>query len=202
MKALMTLVLALTLVVYPLLVYWGLGHFQPRILALALFVLVACRLVWLKGATRQNLLQLLPLAAAVSLTCLLVVISNSARILLINPCLISAVFLGCFGYTLFHPPSMVERFARLQKPQLPPAAIAYCRKVTIAWCLFFIFNGGISLWTALQHQVGDPLQIWTLYNGLISYLIMGLLGGTEYLIRRSKMAAFDRELATLSESVQ
>ncbi len=76
---------------------------------------------------------------------------------------------------------MIERFARLMEPEFPPEAVIYCRKVTMIWCGFFVVNGSIALVTAL---LGD-IKIWTLYNGFISYLLMGLLFGIEYLVRRA-----------------
>ena len=55
----------------------------------------------------------------------------------------------------------------------------YCRKVCIAWCLFFILNAGISAFTALK--CSDA--VWSLYNGGISYALMGLMFAVEYIIR-------------------
>jgi uncharacterized membrane protein len=63
---------------------------------------------------------------------------------------------------------------------LPPEAIVYTRKVNIVWCVFFALNGIIALLTA----VWASLEIWMLYNGFISYLLMGILFSGEYLIRQ------------------
>ena len=75
---------------------------------------------------------------------------------------------------------IIERLARLQEPDLPPEGVRYTRKVTWAWCGFFIVNGGIAAWTALYAD----LAAWTLYNGCISYLLMGLMFAVEWLCRR------------------
>ncbi|WP_227977792.1 hypothetical protein [Arenimonas daejeonensis] len=74
---------------------------------------------------------------------------------------------------------MIERLARLQHPDLPPAAIAYVAKVTRAWCLFFAVNGGIALWTALAASDAT----WALYNGLVAYLLIGAMFLGERLLR-------------------
>ena len=76
---------------------------------------------------------------------------------------------------------MIERVARLREPALPTAAVSYTRKVTIAWCVFFLLNGAIALYTALWAS----LEAWTLYNGFIAYLLIGLMFGVEWLIRRN-----------------
>jgi uncharacterized membrane protein len=96
------------------------------------------------------------------------------------PVLINVFMLILFGYSLIAPPTAIERIARLKEPNLPPIAVTYTRRVTQIWCGFFVINACISLSTALW---ASP-AIWSLYNGLISYLLMGLLFGSEYLFRQ------------------
>jgi uncharacterized membrane protein len=98
------------------------------------------------------------------------------------PTVVSAVFLFSFGRTLWFPPPFVERLARLQKPQLSAAEVAYCRHVTQMWCCFFILNGGIALALALK----GSLKAWTLYAGLVSYLLIGAVFSAEYLYRQRR----------------
>ncbi|MDR2631405.1 MAG: AMP-binding protein [Spirochaetaceae bacterium] len=57
---------------------------------------------------------------------------------------------------------------------------AYCRKVTRVWCLFFIINGGIAAFTVFF--ASDTL--WSLYNGGISYIFIGILFGGELMVRK------------------
>lgn len=101
------------------------------------------------------------------------------------PVLMSAAMLTAFGSTLVQPPSMIERFARLSEPNLPPSGVRYTRTVTWVWMAFFVLNGSIALWTALVPGWGT----WTLYNGFISYVLMGLLFGGEYIIRQRVRAS-------------
>jgi acyl-CoA synthetase (AMP-forming)/AMP-acid ligase II len=56
----------------------------------------------------------------------------------------------------------------------------YCRKVTIIWIGFFIFNGNLSIWTIFS---GSDI-IWSVYNGGISYLLMGILFVVEFMVRK------------------
>ncbi len=44
------------------------------------------------------------------------------------PVAVNLGLLAVFGYSLFHPPTVVERLARLREPELPPPAIAYTRR--------------------------------------------------------------------------
>ena len=87
---------------------------------------------------------------------------------------------GLFAMSLWRGPSVVERLARLREPDFPPAAVVYTRRVTQVWCGFFVVNGLIAVATALWASTA----VWTLYNGLLSYVAMGVLMGAEWLVRR------------------
>jgi uncharacterized membrane protein len=98
--------------------------------------------------------------------------------------MVSAVLLGVFGASLWRGPTIVERIARLHEPQLPAAAVAYTRKVTIAWCAFFLANGALSAATALWASE----QLWVLYNGLLAYVLIGAFFAIEWLLRQRMRA--------------
>ncbi len=127
------------------------------------------------GQARRWWLAVTPL-----LLLLLAVWSDAWLPLRLYPVLVNTVLLGVFAYSLFFPPSMIERFARVSEPNLPAQAIGYTRRVTQIWCVFFAINGAIALMTALWSSPA----IWALYNGLIAYLLMGLLLAGEYIFRR------------------
>lgn len=167
-------VFALLTLSYPLAI-WLLGdQVSPRWLALSLVLLGALRL----AATKQRAWVLLGLVA-LGLAAITGVL-NVGWPLKWYPVFVNASMLVLFGVTLFRGPSMVERLARMREKELPPHAVIYTRRVTIAWCVFFVVNGTIA---ALTATIGTEKQ-WGLYNGLISYLLMGVFGGTELLIRR------------------
>ncbi len=178
---LLGLALGLMLLVYPLLVFYGLAHFGPRLLAAVLLLLSLSKLAlnrWLKLPLGNSgwLLLAASLATAVTL------VSGSALGLKSYPVLVNLVLLGVFGFSLWRPPSVIERFARLQyqlkKQQLPAHVPAYTRRVTWVWCSFFAANACVALVTAFASD-----RVWALYNGLIAYLLMALLMGGEYLVR-------------------
>jgi uncharacterized membrane protein len=164
----------LATLLYPLVIYFGLGRFEPRWLALLLLAIVSARAaisrdpVWLVAAAGALILVTVSLLA------------NEVLPLKLYPVLVNAVMLGVFGISLRHPPSAIERIARLHEKNFPDVAIAYTRKVTIVWCGFFIVNGGIALATALW--ASD--QVWAAYNGLIAYVLMGVLFAGEWLVRQ------------------
>lgn len=175
------------LLLYPLAVYWGLTHAGQTPLLLGLLLIFSLRLLpgLLKGRARlgplPEWLWLGRLLACIGLGLTLLSALFSARHwLLYYPLAVSLALLCLFGWSLTRPMSLVERLARLQDPALPPAAIGYTRRVTQVWCGFFVINGALAAFT-IWH--GD-LALWSLYNGLISYVLMGGLMGAEYLVRR------------------
>jgi uncharacterized membrane protein len=58
--------------------------------------------------------------------------------------------------------------------------VRYTYKVTIIWIGFFALNGAIALWSVLQ----PGWTAWTLYNGFISYVAVGVLFAGEYVVRK------------------
>jgi uncharacterized membrane protein len=90
------------------------------------------------------------------------------------------IFFSMFLHSWYYPPALITQIAqRFSSKALSPAAIRYTRTVTLVWCGFFLVNGAISLWTAYYAS----LAIWTLYNGFISYMLIGGLFVAEYLVR-------------------
>lgn len=171
--SLRTALIGLATVLYPLAIYFSLGSIEPRWIALILLSMAALRAL----ASPEKFWRYA--AAAALLLALLSMYLNHATPLKLYPVIVSITLLSVFAISLWYPPSVIERLARLEDPNLPYEAIAYTRKVTVVWCLFFLINGGIAFFTALY--ASD--KVWALYNGLISYCLMGLLFAGEWLIR-------------------
>jgi uncharacterized membrane protein len=167
--------------IYPLTIYFGLQVLEPRYVAMVLAAGLLLR--WrrdarrfLAGLTAVHFGTIAALAGLAALTML----TNSELLLRLYPAAMNLGFLLLFGLSLGSPPSMIERFARLREPLLPPEGVRYARAVTVVWCGFFAVNGAIALWTAIYAS----RETWELYNGLVAYLLMGALFAVEWLVRR------------------
>ncbi|WP_261389759.1 hypothetical protein [Halomonas denitrificans] len=150
---------------------WGLsGILGPWPLLLTGCALVAWRLPQARG-----------LAAIAALTLLALGLTVDAELGVRGyPVAVNTVLLATFALSLWRGMPVVERLARLQEPNLPPAGVRYTRVVTQVWCLFFVVNGTIAAWTAAYAD----LDVWTLYNGVISYVLIALMFAGEWLCRR------------------
>ncbi len=163
-----------------MLAYFGLQYTSPSIVAGLLMVLLIVRFVLSKPkAPQANHVKFLFLAVIILLSFSL--FTGSEFGIRFYPVAVSLIFFCVFAYSIVFPPTVIERLARLTKSSFSPAGVQYTRKVTYAWCIFFILNGAISFYTCLF----SDMETWTLYNGLISYILMGILGASEWLIRQT-----------------
>jgi len=160
---------------YPFAVYLGLEHLSPRLFALLLGALWLARMFSGKQTPLSR-----TLTTAALLFCLLLGLAGEPALLRWYPVLISLALLGLFAGSLCSGMPIIERLARLSEPELPPAAVRYTRQVTWVWVGYFIVNAAIASGLALW----APLSWWTLYTGLIAYLLMGLLFTGEWLVRQ------------------
>jgi uncharacterized membrane protein len=177
-------IISLLLLIYPIGVYFGLQYLEPRAMGLLLLLLLTARFALARRHLKSdNFKSLLPITVVSGSLCLLILVFNQTSMVLLNPALVNLVLLLSFGYTLYSPPSMIERLARLSGADISGPAVAYTRNVTLIWCGFFLLNGTVALYTCFF----SSLETWTLYNGLISYLLMGLLFLIEYCVRQQKI---------------
>jgi uncharacterized membrane protein len=168
---------------FPALVYFGRERISPQTMALVLIFLVVLRRTLAFGIrTNFWLIAGALCLAAVTLR------SNQILPLKLYPVLVNGCLLTVFGMSLWYPPPVAERIARLGWPDLPEALVTYTRKVTQAWCVFFGANASIALWTALQHSDA----VWFYYNGIIAYCLAGCMFGAEWLCRRRILREYGR----------
>ena len=120
---------------YPAAVYFGIEYLEPKYFALILLSLFGLRyLITVKTATTNVALAMF---VVVTIFAGWAFVSNSEPLLLFYPVIVNVVLLAAFAWSLAFPPSVIERLARITDPNLPPGAVAYTRRVTVAWCFFF-----------------------------------------------------------------
>lgn len=179
-KILLTLCIVLG-VCYPFVIYAGIKlelikYVLPLVAAVFLLRLVL-------SGRQQSEFKVLTCCSLITaaILCIGSAVFNNLRLVLYYPVFVNALFFAIFFLSLYKGDAVITRFAKLtqKEGQLPDFAISYTRKVTVVWSLFFIFNGLIALYTALSNDI----DVWTLYNGLISYILIGCLMAIEFVIR-------------------
>lgn len=167
-------IVAVGLILYPFLVGYSLAKGQYIWVSFLLIIFGLIRLL-----SKGNSL-LWPLTGFAILCGGLSLLLKDHAWLKLYPVFMSVGALIIFATTLLKPPSMIERFARIAEPNLPTEGVIWTNKVTKIWCGFFVVNAVIALITVLFTST----KIWVLYNGFISYLLMGILLLGEYLLRK------------------
>lgn len=183
------IVFAALSVLYPVLVYCGLTYWglSPRRLSILLLALAFYQFLNFTrskqndGSKAKNgaLVVLMLLCGSVAF------FADNLLFLKFYPVLVNLSLLLFFGVTLWKKPSFVFRMANLGDKTIKDSPSRnyvekYCDKVTLGWCIFFIFNASVAAATVF---VGSD-RLWSLYNGLISYILIGLFFAVEFVVRK------------------
>jgi uncharacterized membrane protein len=175
---------AVSLVSYPLLVYFALEYVDAKYLGVALLVVLILRYRSKAQDVAAGFERAGPLLLGVAAAFAVAVWWRNDEVLLrLYPALFNLCLLSLFAYTLHRPPTMIARFARLQQASLSPSAIRYTTRLTWIWCIFFVLNAFAAAYTALY--MSRPA--WAIYNGFIAYLLIGALWAGEWLFRRYRV---------------
>ena len=174
------LLTGILLLAWPFIIWFGLAHnsLQGLLPLMALMLFLRFRQTRRRAGALSVVTQIVAVAGMT--LCIASYLLKTHQLLLFYPVVVNSVMLAVFGGSLWSRMPIIERLARLREPDLPERAVRYTRRVTQIWCAFFIINGGIALFTALY---GD-LSLWTAWNGMISYLLMGTLMAGEWLGRQ------------------
>ncbi len=171
-------------ILYPFAMY-GIVKYYPDyiwLIAIAILLLLAWRFMLHRVLVNSMFWQLVIVG---SFCCALYLYGGCKTFIKAYPIIVSLNFLWGFAVTLFpHQVPIIEKFAslRVAKEKQTERFKSYCRKVTIAWCCFFVVN--ITL-TLLASYIS--LELWTIYTGILSYVLIGLMFTGEYCIRRLVM---------------
>jgi len=180
MRQLLTALSAIVLLAYPFAVYYGIDKFGLSIMGILLAVLFVLRIFTASKTKLKEFKQLAIISGLIGITLIVLgILFRSKGWLLFYPVAVNACMLLVFAGSLKQPQTIIERLARLQEPDLPESGVEYTRKVTQVWCLFFLLNGSVALYTCFL-----SLEAWTLYNGLISYILIGALFAIEWIVRQ------------------
>ncbi|MBE3730687.1 DNA gyrase subunit B [Vibrio parahaemolyticus] len=180
MRQLLTGLSAIVLFAYPFAVYFGIDKFGLNLIGGLLIAALLLRLfVANKTPLKEFKFLVLTTGAVGILLVTLGMVFKQHGWLKFYPVVVNVCMLCVFAFSLKQPQSIIERLARLQEPELPPSGVAYTRKVTMVGAFFFVLNAAFALYTCFL-----PVKIWTLYNGLISYLLAGSLFAGEWIVRQ------------------
>lgn len=182
LRSLTTLIIAIAILLYPFVIFFGIQFLSVQGLSLIILCLFGLRAIF----SHKNNHSIMPKYALFTLSGIGIAISLlgmlSLNIIFIKlyPVAMNLAFLSIFIASLFAKENIIYQFAKKTSRQpLPHFVSTYTRKVTIAWCVFFMLNVLVSCYSALF----SSLHIWTIYNGLISYILIGAFFICEFVVR-------------------
>lgn len=83
-----------------------------------------------------------------------------------------------FFSSLFQERTVIQKIALASDPNSNENVMKYTRNLTYIWAVFTFLNFLVSVSTVFMSE-----RIWALYNGLISYILVGLIFIIEYIVR-------------------
>ncbi len=188
MQVVLKVISALFIVASPWVLYWTLSQGDVTIAAITLIAWVIVRTIpVLLSAKKEQRAAALQLPAIALVFALLGWIFDQGVLLLIMPSATQATFGLTFLRSLATTP-LIEHFARMVKPALSPAEQAHCRSWTKVWGVYLLVLAAIGLVLAAVAS----LATWTIYVGLVSYGLVGVLFAIEYVTRKLKFRDYGR----------
>ncbi|HET7268156.1 MAG TPA: hypothetical protein VFJ15_08610 [Oleiagrimonas sp.] len=182
-RHLVRLLVAIVLLGYPVLIYLLHGYLDPAQLLAGLLGLLGLRALVSAWVLKRRIGWQVTLAVALWIAAAGVLLAfGDVRMhwLRFYPMLFDLAVAAAFLGSLAARQSLVERFARAMRHDLPPEGVIYTRRVTWAWGLLMVAIALVSLYTA----VSASLQQWSLFNGLVVYAVIALAFAVEYAVRR------------------
>jgi uncharacterized membrane protein len=160
---------------YPFIVYFGIKSLPPGFFGLILVLLLAMRFGVLIPKERPIMLPVLIVLMGFAIATTLL---ESTRLLLFYPALVNFSLFTVFANSLRHEEPLLLRVVRARGVSIGDHVPRYLFRLTALWAAFFVLNGMVALWTTTM-----SMEIWALYNGLLSYFVVATLIGAEWLFR-------------------
>ena len=157
-------------IIYPFIVFLALNaHVAVRFLALLLLAIAG-----ISFARNKNIWIFI----CVLLFSIGLVIFNDDIFLKLYPVLMNIGVCLMFALSLRGTP-LIEKIAKKMGHSLDTKQKEYTRHVTCIWAIFMFCLAVISFITVFLSN-----EIWVMFNGLISYILIAIMIGVEFIVRK------------------
>lgn len=102
------------------------------------------------------------------------------------PVIVNFVLFCIFFGSTFSEETVIQKMAKLMEPNIKPKALEYTRRLTYIWSIFMLANFFISLTTVFMSE-----KVWVIYNGFLSYMLVGVFFIIEYMVRINFKKKYD-----------
>lgn len=162
-------------ILYPFVVFFALkSHIALR--AMALFLLCMAGISFIRN---KNIWIFI----CVLLLCLGLIVCNQGIFLKLYPVIMNISVCLMFALSLRDTP-LIEKFAKKMEYILDTQQKQYTKKLTLIWA---VFMGMLAIISAITVFLSN--EIWVIFNGLISYILIAIMIGVEFIVRKKVMNA-------------
>ena len=110
-------------------------------------------------------------------------LDDSPIVIKMYPALADIAYLTIMATSFFFPPPLafyfIDIFDKSIKTKIPKEVFdRYCTKASVVWCVYFIVDAIIAVITVYYSSE----LFWGIYNGGITYVIMGMIFAGEFII--------------------
>ncbi len=114
------------------------------------------------------------------------------------PVMIYLALAWFFARTLISPPSLIERFVKLQFSDIPQEVLSYCRQLTAVWTVFFSVVVFVSI---LLIVTGNDWYL-TVLHGVIIWVLMAMLMLVEHFYRVKRFPFMKDHMPSIASTIQ
>lgn len=159
----------------------GAPHWVPRLTAGTLIIAAA---LWASAARSARAALC---ALGIALLAAWAAHATPQLLLYAPPVLINVALAAVFAASLRPPRQpVITRFARMEHPVLPCELALYTRRLTVVWAALFAAMAGVALMLALR----GPLEAWSTFTNVVSYLLVAALFAGEHAYRRRRFRQY------------
>jgi uncharacterized membrane protein len=172
---------------YPVCVWICLKAFDQRTAIGIIALLLIPLLVWNAVLARAIRLPLVLQGVAIIAILGAAYLINEPLLLRAVPPLIGLSFTLNFLLSIIRRQPLVESFARMQKPELSPEEVVYCRRATWYWVVVLALNTLMVSGAVFLREIWQ----WFVTVAPASYALLGLAFVVEYIYRKHRFREFD-----------
>ena len=114
-------------------------------------------------------------------TLIIILLFHFSRLELLKlyPILANFFIFMLFFVSLFKEETIIQKIARkCEKKELDSFTREYTKNLTVVWTVFLGINVFLAIVTAFMSD-----KIWMIYNGFVSYVLLGMFFLVEYIVR-------------------
>lgn len=165
------IIFGIFVIAYPFMIFYALQQ-NIAVRFVGLILLISVAISFIRNRNKYILAGGLLLVS-------LVIFFNQELFLKLYPVLMNTSMCAIFALSLQKTPLITKFAQKMQTKPLNQSELDYTKHATFAWAIFMFVNTVISLITVFLSN-----EIWTLYNGFISYILIGTMMFAEYIIRK------------------